>query len=324
MKKHGCFLAVRQRWVLLGCALLLVFTAMGCAASHGAKSSQFSREEIAARKLRKAQAKIESLKERNQILRMRLKMLTRGGAVVPLAAEDSPDPLKGFEAGVVTDVPLDSRKPVKPKPPQKQSSQEKVKNALDLRAIGQVPSALPKKRLSRRQEASSSGGRLAEKSAVAEKASEPSIGEQADGALLRTMLGQLKESDVSGAERTMRLLEKSYPESSVLAEARFQLGLFHYHQRIKAKDSQAVESALRSADFHFAEAQRMSTAMPRIHAGSALMRGVIARLLLQAGGEARNRQIARQNFEFVMKQYPKTMEARRAKRELAFMDRRTR
>lgn len=324
MKKHGCFLAVRQRWVLLGCALLLVFSSMGCAAPHGAKSSKLSREEIAARKLRKAQAKIESLKERNQILRMRLKMLTRGGAVVPLAAEESPDPLKGFEAGVVTDVPLDSRKPVKPKPPQKQSSQEKVKNALDLRAIGQVPSSLPKKRLSRRQEASSSGGRLAEKSAVTEKASEPSIGEQADGALLRTMLGQLKEADVTGAERTMRLLEKSYPESSALAEARFQLGLFHYRQRAKAKEPQAVEGALRSADFHFAEAQRMSAAMPRIHAGSALMRGVIARLLLQAGGEARNRQIARQNFEFVMKQYPKTMEARRAKRELAFMDRRTR
>jgi TolA-binding protein len=328
MTKHGRILAVRERWVLFGCALLLVFTSMGCAVPHAMKSSKFSRtlspEEVAARNLRKAQIKIESLKERNQILRMRLKMLTRGGAVVPLAIEESSDSLKGFEAGVVTDVPLDLRKPVKPKPPQRQAPEEKVQNALDLRAIGQIPAALPQKRLSRRQEALSSGTRLVEKSAFSEKTFEQSIGEQADGALSRTILGQLKEADVSGAERTMRLLEKSYPDSLALAEARFQMGLFHYRQRVKAQGPQAVEAALRSADFHFSEAQRMSSSMPRIHAGSALMRGVIARLLLQAGGEVRNRQIARRNFEFVMNQYPKTMEARRARRELAFMDRRAR
>ncbi len=337
MARHGCFSISRGSLVLLNCLVSIgsALVLSGCAGTLGASGSGkqatgLSREEQTARKLRRAQVKIENLKERNQILRMRLKMLTRNGAVAPLAAEESTDPLRGFEPGIVTEVPMDARKPVKPsKPDMTASPKEPVKNMLDLRAVGQLPKQLPPKsslaqkaraqaRQARRYEAASMGQR-----APAQARSEEALGEQADRALLRTMLGQLKSADWNGAERTLRLLEKSYPESQVFGEARFQMGLYHYRQRKTAKDARALEMALRSADFQFAEALRLKNLEPRVQAGSALMRGVIARLLLQGGGEVRNREIAQQNFEYVMKKYPKTMEARRAKREMAAMERRT-
>lgn len=330
MARHGCFLISRGSLVVLNSLFLMgsAFFVSGCASAGSKPSARLSREEATQRKLRQAQLKIENLKERNQILRMRLKLLTRNGAVAPLAVEESTvqsaDPLKGFDSGVVTDVPLDSRKPVKPpKPDLTRSQKELGKPALDLRAIGQMPKHLPRKAdVAVRGKSRSMAADIRKPAPIAKRADD-TFGEQADRALLRTMLGQLKSADLSAAERTLRLFEKSYPESQVFGEARFQMGLYHYRQRNKLKDARALEMALRSADFQFAEALRLKALEPRVQAGSALMRGVIARLLLQRGGEARNREVAQQNFEFVIQKYPKTMEARRAKRELAAMDRRT-
>lgn len=296
----------------------------GCAGVSVEKQGKVSRQESTAKKLRLARAKIESLKERNQILRMRLKMLTRNGSVGPLgesvgeSAIEPAEALKGFEQGIVTDVPLDSKKP-QPKAAKEVGSKPE-KGVLDLRAIPTVKMAsrLPTKVSLKRREAANRGVRLNPR-----VHSEMAVGEQADRALLRTMLGQLRLKDDSSAERTLRLLEKSYPDSQVLGEARFQMGLHHYRSRKATSDGKSLEKALRSADFYFAEALRVQLLEPRVQAGSALMRGVIARLLLHAGGEVRNREVAQQNFEFVMKKYPRTMEARRAKRELAAMDRRT-
>ncbi len=246
-----------------------------------------------------------------------------------MASNETAESLDGFDSGVITDVPIDSRKPVKPNPPQKRIENEAEKNALDLRKLTQNSAVFPLKQKLRRREASSSDGSRPKESTETEKPKiEKFIGEQADQALLRTMLQQLKsadysKADFSAAERTLKLLEKAYPESAALAESRFQMGLFHYRGRLKAKDEVAKVAALRAADFYLSEAQQMTVQSPHIQAGSALMRGVIARLLLNSGGETRNADIARKNFEFVLKQYPNTLEAQRAKRELASMDRRT-
>jgi TolA-binding protein len=330
MARHGCFSISRGSLVVLNGLVLIgsAFLVSGCAGAGSRLKSEQTRQEVTARKLRKAQLKIENLKERNQILRMRLKMLTRAGAVTPLngdglSAESATDPLKGFEPGVVTDVPLDSRKPVKPSKPDLTKSLAPDAKLLDLRAVGQIPKQLPKKsRIPSRQVRRMEAANVAPRQPNVLRADE-SLGEQADRALLRTMLGQIKANDLEGAERTLRILEKSYPESQVFGEARFQMGLYHYRSRKNLATPRDMEMALRSADFQFAEALRQKSLAPRVQAGSALMRGVIARLLLERGGESRNREIAHQNFEFVIQKYPKTMEARRAKREMAAMDRRT-
>lgn len=327
MAKHGCFSshgvrsqnslknASRQKrselliiFVAFSIAVTAVATLSGCAIGkngNGRSDQRLSKTEILERRLRRAQAKIETLRERNLILKSRIKIISRNGGAEALQPQEE---LKGFDSGVVLDVPIDSRRQ-----PPKQETPGREDVSLTRR--------LPAKQRSTQQQ-------LAPKSAVKTSSSVRAIastsesrvsnvqGEQADRALLRTIVALIKEKDMIEAERTASLLEKSYPDSANLAEAKFQLGLGYFRSAKKTTD------VLQKADNYFAETLSLQAAHVRVKAGAILMRGIIAKRLSQSNGDRRNIDIAVRNFENVISKFPKTSEARRARLELNAINRR--
>ncbi|MDZ4081925.1 MAG: outer membrane protein assembly factor BamD [Bdellovibrionales bacterium] len=355
MTKHGCFSLVRSNvenslknatrqkpsGLLINVALVslaLVFLTTGCANAPKGRvriEQRLSKEEILERKLRRMQSKIETLRERNLILKSRIKMISRSGGVEPLGAKEG---LNGFDNGVVLDVPIDTRRepaaqlnrepaaqlgrdpaaqlgrePAAQPARMKNSGREEVLNKIDLRPesrkaerprkIAALPRRLPQKH------AGAVGGSAA---AVPDSAR----GEQADRALVRTIVALLKEQDFAEAERTATLLEKSYPDSSALAEAKFQIGLAYFRARTK------VAGALQKADGFFAESLTHTSGHIRVKAGASLMRGIIAKRIGLPSGDSRNLEIATRNFKYVISTFPKTSEARRARAELSALNRR--
>lgn len=339
MTKHGCFSLVRSdvenslknatrqkpSGLLINVALAslaLVFLTTGCAnAPKGRVRSEqrLSKEEVLERKLRRMQSKIETLRERNLILKSRIKMISRSGGVEPLGAKEG---LNGFDNGVVLDVPIDTRRepaaqinrePAAQPSRLKSGGREEVLNKIDLR-----PEA---RKTERPRKIAALPRRLPQKQAVATGASvkvaaDPARGEQADRALVRTIVALLKEQDFAEAERTATLLEKSYPDSSALAEAKFQIGLGYFRARTK------MAGALQKADGFFAESLAHTSGHIRVKAGASLMRGIIAKRMGLPNGDPRNLEIATRNFKYVISTFPKTSEARRARAELSAINRR--
>lgn len=337
MTKHGCFsfavnevenrvgnVSSQKRFGLLinaAIAALMIFIGSGCAhKSNGSSRAEqrWSKEELLQRKLRRAQAKIETLRERNLILKSRIKMISRSGGAEALYSKED---LNGFDNGVVLDVPIDSRRE-----PTRESTREpsavqarevaagreevlnrvdlrpKVRTAERLRKLTARPQRLPAKQAPKKVELNS-------------VSTDSLQGEQADRALVRTIVALLKEKDFSEAERTAALLEKSYPDSSALPEAKFQIGLAYFRSRAK------VKGALQKADGFFAESLGHSTGHVRVKAGASLMRGIIAMRIGQPLGDRRNLEIATRNFNYVISTFPKTSEARRARAELSAINR---
>lgn len=359
MTKHGCFSlalsdvenlignAIRQKPLRLlinvAIAASMIFLTSGCAnvAKGNSRSDRrLSKAEVLERKLRRAQAKIETLRERNLILKSRIKMISRSGGVEPLGAKED---LRGFDNGVVLDVPIDARRERIEEPSRQSvatlgvtsSGREEVLNRIDLRPrnrssarketrtevrtaerlqkIPSQPQRLPAKKIS--QPAAKQTAKQTSM-AAASSLSDSSRGEQADRALVRSIVAMLKEQDFSEAERTAVLLEKSYPDSSALAEAKFQIGLAYYRERTK------VSGALQKADGFFAESLGHAAGHVRVKAGASLMRGIIAKQMGAPSGDRRNLEIASKNFMYVISTFPKTSEARRARAELSAMNRR--
>lgn len=140
--------------------------------------------------------------------------------------------------------------------------------------------------------------------------------ERADRVLANTVIDLLKTGDSLEAERTATLLEKSYPESELIAEARFQQGLYFFRK----KD-------LQQADRFFQSTLMAPKAHTRAKAGAVLMRGIIARRLAEEGlakgrsskAVQTNFTLSRKSFEYVRKVFPNSPEAKRAGRELRAM-----
>ncbi len=260
------------------------------------------------RKLRRAQARIETLRERNLILKSRIKMISRHGGVEAIRPEND---LSGFDSGVVIDVPIDSRRQ-SPMPAKRPDipGREDVLNKIDLR-----PEARKAEIPQRIGGTSQIANKLPAKRQFSGDAHPIVHGEQADRALVRTIIALLKEKDFLEAERTAGLLEKSYPQSPALAEAKFQLGLGYF------RSQRRMPEALQKADGRFTEALAISSSHIRVKAGATLMRGIIAKRIGLPVGDRRNLDLAKRNFEYVMMQYPRTSEARRARAELAAMNR---
>jgi len=338
MTKHGCFSlsvsevenlvrnAKRQNGfgLLINAAIaaLIIFFGAGCAHSvkgNSRSEQRWTKEEVLERKLRRAQAKIETLRERNLILKSRIKMISRSGGAEALQSKED---LNGFDNGVVLDVPIDSRRePTRESTREPSSAQaregaagrEEVLNKIDLRP--KVRSAERLRKLTARPRRLPA--KQAAKQAALNSVSADSLqGEQADRALVRTIVALLKEQDFSEAERTAALLEKSYPDSSALAEAKFQIGLAYFRARAK------VPGSMQKADGFFAESLGHNTAHVRVKAGASLMRGIIAKRIGQPLGDRRNLEIATRNFNYVISTFPKTSEARRARAELSAINRR--
>jgi TolA-binding protein len=346
MTKHGCFSftarevenpvkdAIRQRrfGLLINAAIAASMIIIGSGCAHKATGSprseqRWSKEELLQRKLRRAQAKIETLRERNLILKSRIEMISRNGGTEALRAKED---LNGFDNGVVLDVPIDSRRESTKEPTNQWSTdsiresslvparanpvgREEVLNKIDLR-----PNSRKAERL---RKLSAQPRRLPAKKALKQASSASTSadslqGEQADRALVRTVVALLKEKDFSEAERTATLLEKSYPDSPALPEAKFQIGLAYFRARAK------VPGAMQKADGFFVESLGHRSGHIRVKAGASLMRGIIAKRIGQPHSDRRNLEIATRNFNYVISTFPKTSEARRARAELSAINRR--
>jgi len=348
MTKHGCFScaseevenslknATRQKplGLLINVALAftsalttvtpiiiagsMVFMSAGCANSAKERTRaepRLSKEEVLERKLRRLQSRVETLRERNLILKSRIKIISRSGGAEPLRAKED---LNGFDSGVVLDVPIDARRePAAQSARVKSTGREEVLNKIDLRPesrraesprkMSPRPRRLPLKQVDSAPNASTQ---------VLSTTADLVRGEQADRALVRTIVALLKEKEFAEAERTAMLLEKSYPDSPALAEAKFQIGLGYFRARTK------VAGALQKADTFFASSLAHRSGHVRVKAGASLMRGIIAKRTGLSSGDHRNLEIATRNFDFVISTFPKTSEARRARAELSAINRR--
>lgn len=260
--------------LLIGLSFLVGAT--GCASSR--RTNDTVRITRLEQKLRKAQSEIETLREKNWVLKRRIKVLRENEGEDPQTSEK----LAAFKSGVQLEAPATLPRPSR-------AGRQDV-SLRPMETHVERAKVLPQKQM-------------------AKSASKPIIGEQADRVLARTVDDLLRAGNAPEAERTALLLEKSYPDSSLIAETRFQLGLYYFRH-----------GSLPDADRSFQATLKASNAHVRARAGAALMRGVIAR---HAADRVSNPQVARanlelsrQSFEYVRKQYPGSPEAKRADREL--------
>ncbi|MBK7890909.1 MAG: hypothetical protein IPJ84_08705 [Bdellovibrionales bacterium] len=117
-----------------------------------------------------------------------------------------------------------------------------------------------------------------------------------DQVLYRSVLISLKSGAREQAFRDLMILEKSYPDSNRVADGYFQLALFDYRA-----------SRLLEAEQGFAKVLKLES-RPRLRAGALLMTALFMK--------ARNPEAARRQFQSIVTQYPKSVEAKRASREL--------
>ena len=272
--------------LLLGSALM-TSSLTGCATAHRTSEQHATKIAKLESRLRKAHAKIETLEERNWVLKKRIKTVQENDGVDP---EVSASPLEAFKQGVELDVPIS---PSAGTSVSRREDVSLIPRSKSKRARAGVPRALPMK--------------LAVKPVEVQ-------GEQADRVLARTVLELLKSGDEVEAERTAALLSKSYPDSELIPETRFQQGLHFFRQK-----------KLREADRLFQATLKSPKAHVRARAGAALMRGIIARrAAIEAGNRgpaavSSNLDLSRKSFEYVRSQFPGSPEAKRASRELRAM-----
>jgi len=250
---------------------LLIFVCFallsGCATSRASREVSAAKVSRLEGKLRRAKARIETLRERNWVLKNRIKIIEANEGVDPAV---TPGPLAAFPEGLELDVPIS-------------------------------PSRVDASMVRRGKK---SARRPIEAPAIASMAEAPKvIGESADRVLSRTVSELLRAGDEAEALRTALLLEKSYPESPLVAEARFQQGLYHYRKNNSVAADRYFRSTLSAPKAHI-----------RARAGAALLRGVIAR-------KASNFEAAKKNFSYVTSNFPKSPEAARARREARVLKR---
>ena len=271
------------RFLVLTLATVSFAGAVSCVSNKSRESEavKFARLEA---QLARAKFKIESLREQNSVLKNRVRIAKENvdGGDPDLAGER----LQAFQPGLQLNVPISPTRAASHSPGRREEVSLKPRSlprklALDHRSIAQAA---------------------------------PEQGEQADRVLARTVVELLKSGDQLEAERIAVLLEKSYPESELVAETRFQQGLSYFRQKNWPQ-----------ADRFFLTTLRAPKIQVRAKAGAYLMRGIIARRLAVEGAVARrsavivdkNRAISRKTFEYVRKAFPGSPEAKRAARELA-------
>lgn len=260
--------------------LLVGFAFGGLSGCMTAQTSRKEAREVARleAKLRRTEAKLATQRERNLVLQNRIKIVRENGG-------DDPEinhPLDAFAPGMQLDVPIS---------PTRQN-------------VALVPKRLPEKK----RGASARDPRVR---SLAEAPETP--GEQADRVLARTVRELLKSGNELEAERTAMLLEKSYPDSELVAETRFQQGLYYFRKKNLRQADRLFQTTLMSPKTHV-----------RARAGAVLMRGIIARRLAMDGAKSgqnlktaqANLELSRKSFEYVRKQFPGSPEAKRASREL--------
>jgi len=118
-----------------------------------------------------------------------------------------------------------------------------------------------------------------------------------DQVLYRSVLISLKSGAREQAFRDLMILEKSYPDSSRVADGYFQLALFDYRA-----------SRMLEAEQGFAKVLKLAP-RPRLRAGAMLMTALFMK--------SRDPEAARRQFKSIVTLYPKSVEAKRASRELA-------
>lgn len=207
---------------------LVAFFLVSCAGTErrsfeSPKQSRELTQRELSRKLQRLREENESLRERNQVLKLRLKMIAREGSVVPIRSEPATQDelrdraifqerkLKGFQSNPIVEPPA---------------------------AKAQISAAPMVRRLPAKQ------------SMKQQQAPEVSM-EALDRALSRAVIERINASDLSSARRALGILEKSYPKSEVLKKVRLKMGLFLIAQAKKEKKIEVEKGLLREAKTNF-------------------------------------------------------------------------
>lgn len=269
----------------------------GCVSHRRLDESQSIKMAKLQKRLRKAHAKIETLREKNLILSERVKSAEDSSVHAPSVGTEAFETLEAFKPGTQLDVAITPTPVSASKPAAGRESVSLGPTRQQRRAVipANLPANLPTK--------------LPAKGAA--QSSSPTSGEQADRVLARTVADLLKSGDDVEAARTAVLLEKSYPDSELIAETRFQLGLYFFRKKNLPEADRQFQATLKSPRAHV-----------RARAGAVLMRGIIARRVSETPNlkaSQANLQLARKSFEYVRHQFPGSPEARRAARELKIM-----
>lgn len=178
------------------------------------------------RKLQRMHQKNENLRERNQVLKLRLKMIAREGSVTPIRSESpTPDELRD-----------------------RALSQERRLEGFQSNAIVEPQAA--KIQVSAAPMAKKLPAKRPMKPAQSGQLSEVSM-ETADRALSRTVIERINASDISNARRALGILEKSYPKSEMLKRVRLKMGLFLIAQAKKEKRAEVEMDLLKEAKSNF-------------------------------------------------------------------------
>ena len=233
----------------------------GCVSHRKSNDVQAAKVARLETRLRRAKARIESLREHNLVLKKKIKVVRENGGEDP---EISPEKLAAFKSGLELDVPISPTG----------SQREDVALTRPSRKVGGRRSVLS----------------ISEAPRVRS--------ESADQVLARTVVELLKSGEEDEADRTALLLAKSYPDSNLVAETRFQQGLYYFRKGNLRQADRLFQASLTSPLVHI-----------RVRAGASLMRGVIA-------GRMANVELSRKILESVRTQYPGSPESLRATREL--------
>lgn len=276
---------------MLSTGLLIAASAStGCVSSRRLEESQSIKMAKLQKRLRKAQAKIETLREENLVLEERVKTAEDQAGRAPSVGTNAFDKLEAFKPGAELDVAISPRGPRNSAP-----------------SAGREPVAFTPGR----GRVASAPAKISPKIATKLPVKRTVNSEQADRVLARMVIELLKVGDDLEAARTASLLEKSYPDSELIAETRFQLGLYFFRK-----------SNLPEADRQFQATLIAPRAHVRARAGAALMRGIIARRVSSTPNVKASQagfKLAKKSFEYVRHEFPGSPEARRAARELKTM-----
>ncbi len=272
---------------LIAC-VLMTGTLTACSSTQKSERVRLAKLE---QRLRRANNKIETLRDQNAVLKNRIKIAKENAG--DTGAGNGTDPqlaveaLAAFKPGVQLEVPV--------------AETSARGSSVKRQDVSLIPQSLPKKRAVKMAKASRG------------LAADAPSSERADRVLARTVADLLKNGDSLEAERTAALLEKSYPDSELIAETRFQQGLYFFRQKNLSQADRLFQATLKSPKAHV-----------RAKAGAILMRGIIARRLATEGAAAGRKEtivqtnlaLSRKTFAYVRKAFPGSPEAARAGREL--------
>lgn len=284
-------------WVLLlSSQVLIALNLTGCASvgrSNSEEKTQSKRMRELQSQLKRQQAKLESLKERNLVLEQRMQL----SGLRSSRNHSVPVPFDPSAAGEFAES---SERASLSKPPTELNPQLKAqaKSQLNSKVNSSLNSGVSFQPNSRQSSKPKSWSISSEISIDVEKVGTPETGEHF---LYSKAIGSYRSRNAIELERTIQLLKKTYPDSAFTDNALYLLGLLAVESGETEKSAEIMDRVLKE----YPHSNKAVTAL--------FTKAVIAR-------KQNDLQQARRLFHQVSARYPGSPEARRVQVELKIIN----